>query len=226
MIFYDNPFGLVFDGFPFGDFIIVVSVDPCISGLSEEKPGAIIHTFFRLLITKELFWHILCRRGDIMANVSQRVPDACAKIKGITQYPKINGKVCFYSVHGGTVVESEIYGLPENEKQMIGNFFGFHIHEGDSCSGDEKDLLKNTGGHYNPLNVEHPNHAGDLIPLLSVGDKAWSSFYTGRFYPEDIIGKTVVIHDMPDDFRSQPAGNSGKKIACGVIREIRIEETE
>ncbi|MBP3342443.1 MAG: superoxide dismutase family protein, partial [Peptococcaceae bacterium] len=62
-------------------------------------------------------------------------------------------------------------------------------------------------------------HAGDLIPLLSVGGKAWSSFYTGRFYPEDIIGRTVVIHNMPDDFRSQPAGDSGEKIACGVIEE-------
>ncbi|MEE1086353.1 MAG: superoxide dismutase family protein [Schaedlerella sp.] len=155
-----------------------------------------------------------------------RVPDAYAEIRGTTKYPKINGKVCFYSVHGGTVIAAEIYGLPENGPQMIGNFFGFHIHEGNVCSGDASDLLKNTGGHYNPLNTKHPDHAGDLVPLLSVGEKAWSLFYTGRFYPEDVVGKTVVIHDMPDDFRSQPAGDSGEKIACGVILEPDMREED
>lgn len=157
-----------------------------------------------------------------MNDFMKRLPDACAKIRGIPKYPSINGKVCFYSVYGGTVITAEVYGLPENESEMIGNFFGFHIHEGKSCTGDASDPLKNTGGHYNPLNMEHPNHAGDLIPLLSVGEKAWSSFYTGRFHPEDVIGKTVVIHDMPDDFRTQPAGDSGEKIACGVIQEMKM----
>lgn len=46
---------------------------------------------------------------------------------------------------------------------------------------------------------------------------AWCQFYTNRFYPEDIIGNTVIVHDMPDDFRSQPSGDAGVKIACGVI---------
>lgn len=161
-----------------------------------------------------------------MANTLRRVPDACAKIQGTSKYPKIKGKVCFYAVHGGTVIEAEVYGLPENKSQMVGNFFGFHIHEGNSCSGDMEDLLKNTGGHYNPLNKQHPDHAGDLVPLLSVGENAWSSFYTGRFYPEDVIGKTIVIHDMPDDFRTQPAGDSGEKIACGVITEPEMKEIE
>ena len=154
-----------------------------------------------------------------MADFSNQLPDACARIRGIAKYPAIRGRVCFYSVHGGTVITAEVYGLPEREEQMIGNFFGFHIHEGDACSGDKSDPLKNTGAHYNPKGKAHPDHAGDLIPLLSVGGKAWSSFYTGRFYPEDIIGRTVVIHDMPDDFHSQPAGDSGEKIACGVIEE-------
>ena len=154
-----------------------------------------------------------------MADFMNRFPDAYAKIQGIPKYKNVIGHIRFYSVHGGTVITAEVYGLPEKQPQMIGNFFGFHIHEGNVCSGSAEDPLKDTGTHYNPWKTEHPDHAGDLVPLLSVGGKAWSSFYTGRFYPEDVIGRTVVIHDMADDFHSQPAGNSGEKIACGTIEE-------
>lgn len=53
--------------------------------------------------------------------------------------------------------------------------------------------------------------------LMGNHGMAWSEFYTDRFYPEDVVGKTVIIHDMADDFRSQPSGDAGEKIACGVI---------
>ena len=49
---------------------------------------------------------------------------------------------------------------------------------------------------------------------------AWLQVYTGRFQPEDIIGKTVVLHGMPDDFHTQPSGDSGMKIACGEILPV------
>lgn len=75
----------------------------------------------------------------------------------------------------------------------------------------------NTGNHYNPDNVPHPEHAGDLPPLLSNNGYAWMNFYTGRLNLNDIIGRSLVIHSMADDFRTQPSGNSGDKIACGVI---------
>ena len=52
----------------------------------------------------------------------------------------------------------------------------------------------------------------------SLGTMDMPSFYTDRFEPEDIIGHTVVIHSQADDFRSQPSGDSGEKIACGIIR--------
>ena len=61
------------------------------------------------------------------------------------------------------------------------------------------------------------NMGGDLPPLLSDKGTAWMMVYTTRFFPEEVVGKTVVIHDMPDDFRTQPSGNSGEKIACGQI---------
>ncbi|MBQ8040327.1 MAG: superoxide dismutase family protein [Lachnospiraceae bacterium] len=78
----------------------------------------------------------------------------------------------------------------------------------------------NTGNHYNPGNVPHPEHAGDLLPLLSNNGYAWMSFYTSRVNVEDIIGRSVVIHSMRDDFTTQPSGNSGDKIGCGVIERM------
>ena len=78
----------------------------------------------------------------------------------------------------------------------------------------------NTGNHYNPDNVPHPEHAGDLPPLLSNNGYAWMSFYTGRIDPNEVIGRSLVIHSMRDDFSSQPSGNSGDKIACGVIESM------
>ena len=78
----------------------------------------------------------------------------------------------------------------------------------------------NTGNHYNPGNVPHPEHAGDLPPLLSNNGYAWMTFYTGRINIEDVAGKSLVIHSMRDNFTSQPSGDSGDKIGCGVIEEM------
>lgn len=148
-------------------------------------------------------------------------PEAYAEIRGTKEYPEIHGRVTLYDVYGGTVLMAEIYGLPDEANGEEGQFFGFHIHEGKSCTGDASDLLRDTKGHYNPLGREHPQHAGDLPPLLSTRGAAWMAAYTGRFHPEDVIGRTVVIHLHPDDMHSQPSGDSGEKIACGVIREWR-----
>ena len=72
-------------------------------------------------------------------------------------------------------------------------------------------------GHYNPKGTPHPEHAGDLPPLLSNHGMAWMAVYTDRFYPEDVVGRTVIIHEKADDFRSQPSGDAGEMIACGEI---------
>lgn len=150
-----------------------------------------------------------------MSAEMQTMPEAYAKIKGSAAYPDIEGMVYFFGVHGGTFVSVEVRGLPGDS-----SFHGFHIHAGEECSGTPEEPFKNADGHYNPENTEHPNHAGDMPPLLSNRGIALSSFYTGRFYPEDIIGKTVILHAMPDDFKTQPSGDSGAMIACGKIAEI------
>ena len=65
-----------------------------------------------------------------------------------------------------------------------------------------------------------PGIAGDLQPVLSNDGTAWMEIYTGRFYPMDVVGRTIVLHEMPDDFKTQPSGDSGMKIACGEIKSM------
>ncbi len=118
----------------------------------------------------------------------------------------------------GVIVSVTAYGLPHKDSRCGGNFFGFHIHEGGSCESSSGEPFAGTLGHYNPHGCTHPYHSGDMPPLLNAGGYASMSFLTDRFTVGEIIGKTVVIHSGPDDYTTQPAGNSGMKIACGVIR--------
>lgn len=144
-------------------------------------------------------------------------PDAAAEIKGGSEYPDISGTVRFYQTKKGVIVRAEISGLPTSEMPCAKDIFGFHIHDGESCTGNESDPFADTKQHYDPNSCPHPAHAGDLPPLFGNGGLALMSFLTDRFSVGDVIGKTVVIHDMADDFSSQPSGASGAKIACGKI---------
>ena len=144
----------------------------------------------------------------------RKCPDAVARIQGGAEALQLTGCVQFYQEKGCALIVAEIFGLPKSET----GFYGFHIHQGKSCSGME---FSDTGSHYNPTNQAHPEHAGDLPPLLECRGNAFLSVKTDRFSVDEIIGRTAVIHSDPDDFHSQPAGNAGKKIACGVIHKCR-----
>ena len=146
---------------------------------------------------------------------------ASASIVGGDGYSEIHGTADFYQTEYGVVVVWEIYGLPFDNEKGAGRIFACHIHEGKSCTGGDSDGFSGAMGHYNPLGLEHPNHAGDLPPLLACLDNAYLSVKTDRFSVNEIIGRTVVIHSDPDDFHSLPAGNAGMKIGCGVIYKRR-----
>lgn len=142
---------------------------------------------------------------------------AIAKIKGDNMYPNINGTVTFKRKDEGVLVTAEIWGLPYENTECNDKIFALHIHNGNSCTGNMSDNFANAGTHYNPNNCKHPAHAGDLPPLFGNNGYAYLSTYTNRFSIDEIIGKVIIIHDKPDDFTSQPSGNSGNKIACGKI---------
>ena len=148
--------------------------------------------------------------------IFSKTKTAHANMEGGKNYPNINGYVEFKETKDGVLLTAKIHGLPKSNK-CKGRFFGFHIHEGNSCSGSKEDEFSNVGMHYSPTNWPHPFHIGDLPPLIENNSYAYMSVLIGKFKIKDIIGKTLIIHDKPDDFTSQPSGNSGAKIACGII---------
>ncbi|MCI9081535.1 MAG: superoxide dismutase family protein [Lachnospiraceae bacterium] len=148
------------------------------------------------------------------------MPAAYAELTGNPGNSEITGIVRFYPVNGGVLVNAEIYGLPTSAESCRSDIFGFHIHEGNSCTGTESDPYANTGGHYNPSDCPHPAHMGDMPPLFGNNGSAWMMYFTDRFTILDLIGKTIIIHSSPDDFTTQPSGNSGAKIACGTIVSV------
>ncbi len=135
-----------------------------------------------------------------------------SKIKGIIHFSEDGGKM---------KVETIVEGLKPGPH-------GFHLHEVGDCS---KADFSSAGGHFNPAHGTHgapgsnSHHAGDFGNLIANNKgKANTSLtlegLTMKPGAESIIGKAVIIHKDKDDLKSQPAGNSGPRIACGVIEAL------
>lgn len=155
---------------------------------------------------------------------------AAALIKGGPLRPQIEGLIAFQDTPKGTKVCVEVRGLPPFQREPgqapVGPH-GFHIHEfGNNDAGDPENPFQAAGGHWNPDDQPHGNHAGDFPVLFSYEGNAGMCFYTDRFVVEDIIDKSVVIHESPDDHQTQPTGNSGRRLACGVIGYMQLSELE
>lgn len=151
------------------------------------------------------------------ASLLDKRPDAEAIIAGSADYPSITGTLRLYQTAYGTLAAVEVSGLPDSDDPCAHPIFGFHLHSGTSCSGNETDPFADALMHYNPFGCPHPYHSGDFPPLFGNSGYAFSVFLTDRFSVSDVLGKVVIIHADPDDFTTQPSGNSGTKIACGKI---------
>lgn len=155
--------------------------------------------------------------------VPARRPDVGARFVPGPVIPTVGGTVGFRDGADGVTVAVDVRGLPPyTPGPPPTGPHGFHIHEGSDCEiGDPTNPFQGAGGHWNPDGQPHGNHAGDFPVLFSKGGRARMTFTTNRFAVDDIVGKTVIVHLNPDDYRSQPAGDSGLRIACGVIEDYR-----
>ena len=130
------------------------------------------------------------------------------------------GQVTFIWQGHDVMINGKFSGLKPNAEQ------GFHVHEKGDCSAPD---ALSAGGHFNPETKMHGipdsgmNHAGDLPNIKS--DSNGNAVYTAKLAgfsvdngPSGILGRAVVVHRDPDDYKTQPAGNSGPRIACGLIK--------
>ena len=137
---------------------------------------------------------------------------------------KVSGTVTFTEVADGVQVNAEIIGLtPGNH--------GFHVHEFGDCSAAD---ASSAGAHFNPTNKPHAGpdaverHVGDMGNVeADASGKAKLEYLDHQISltndQQSVIGRSVVVHAKADDLKSQPAGDSGARIACGVIGRAKSQ---
>lgn len=143
-------------------------------------------------------------------------PTARAEIRSASG-SKVMGVAMFAEGADGLRVVAKVSGLTPGEH-------GFHVHEVGDCSAADATSAK---GHFNPAGSRHghvqgEHHAGDLPNLRADndGNASYRESVAGlslRPGASSILGRAIVIHADADDYNSQPAGNSGKRVGCGVI---------
>lgn len=150
---------------------------------------------------------------QLMYQTMLRPPVACAHVTGSSEIHNLIGDVYVYPFLDGSLLVADVEGIP------FSGFYGFHIHQHGPCiAGEGYTGFHDVGGHYSTTeNAPHPYHAGDLPVLMAYYGHAYMIVYTDRFKPEEILGRAMIIHEWPDDFRTQPTGDSGQPIGCGTF---------
>ncbi len=134
-----------------------------------------------------------------------------------TQGNNVNGTITFTQTDKGVRVVADLQGLSKGKH-------GFHIHEFGDCSSTDG---MSAGGHYNPEGKSHSapmdmsRHMGDMGNLeADESGKAHLEYTDATILlngPNSILGRSVIVHKNEDDLKSQPSGNAGPRVACGVI---------
>lgn len=128
------------------------------------------------------------------------------------------GSVRFTQEGDGVLVLVAVHGLPPDTTH------GMHLHQTGDCSAPDG---MSAGGHFNPDGKPHgpqdgPHHAGDMPAIRADANGVASATFVLRGVsvsdgPHTIIGKALIVHAAADDYTTQPTGQSGARIACGVV---------
>jgi len=171
------------------------------------------------------------RFACILAASAAATLAGCGSLAGLTGGPSATatlaptagnstaGTVRFTQDGDRVRVSGEVRGLKPNGEH------GFHVHEKGDCSSPD---ANSAGGHYNPGGQPHgragggAHHAGDLPSVRADASGVARFDYEVRGIavgsgPADVVGKGLIVHRDPDDYRTQPTGNSGPRLACAVI---------
>ena len=136
----------------------------------------------------------------------------------------VSGKLTVVPMGNGVHLTGEVGGLSPGSTHAI------HIHEKGDCSAAD---ASSAGGHFNPAAQPHgkvgsgAHHGGDMDNLVANAEgvaqvNAHAEGVTlGGGAANDVVGKAVIVHAAADDYRTQPTGNAGGRVACGVITVTR-----
>ena len=177
----------------------------------------------KMLLVRIVLLFIVGSISDIYAQVQENrvymledLPSAVC-ILYPTEGNETSGIVKFTLTPGGIKIVADLVGLTPGRH-------GFHIHEFGDCSRLDG---KSAGGHFNPWDNIHGapdqfrKHIGDLGNLVAGEDgKAhyeWTDSYISFAGMNSILGRAIIVHAGEDDLTSQPTGNAGARLACGVI---------
>jgi superoxide dismutase, Cu-Zn family len=145
-----------------------------------------------------------------------------ASLNGTFSDTTVSGSVQFTQQQDGQVKMTLDINVPSKANQSV----AIHIHEHGDCGNSGE----HAGGHWNPTNTSHGQwgqgsyHSGDIGNISLDGQGRGQTEITSNLWSiggdakKDILNKTIVVHSGVDDYKSQPAGNSGNRIGCGVIR--------
>ena len=134
---------------------------------------------------------------------------------------KVRGTVTFTEETEGVRVTASVEGLTPGQH-------GFHIHDKGDCSAAD---FSSAGGHFNPMGTPHgsptdpQHHAGDFgnLEANQQGIARYERVFTWLTFKgtNSIVGHSMIVHEKPDDLKTQPSGNAGARLACGVIQLTR-----
>ena len=155
------------------------------------------------------------------SNMSLRSATATA-VLAPTKGSQASGTVNFTEKGEKVLVEARVTGLKPG-------LHGFHVHEKGNCTAPD---ASSAGAHFNPGGSQHggpgggARHGGDLGNLQadSTGTAVYSAEIAGISLgtgADSIIGRAVIVHANPDDLATQPAGNAGPRLACGLISKSK-----
>jgi Cu-Zn family superoxide dismutase len=157
-----------------------------------------------------------------LAQHDGHTPASVVAAKGVAvlipaQGSDVHGTITFTKVDDGVKVVAHVGGLTPGRH-------GFHIHEYGDCSAPDGSAA---GAHFNPAGKEHGapadinRHAGDIGNIEAdssgVAHLEWTDKVMTFEGPNSIIGRAVIVHVNEDDLKTQPTGNAGARVACGVI---------
>jgi superoxide dismutase, Cu-Zn family len=135
----------------------------------------------------------------------------------------VSGTVTFTKVADGVRVAAHITGLKEG-------LHGFHVHEFGDCSAPDG---TSAGGHFNPSGSPHGGphdavrHTGDMGNVTAGADGVATLEYIDSRVafegPNSILGRGVIVHANADDMKTQPTGNAGGRVACGVVGAVKAD---